>query len=61
MHSVTLRRSKYLDVISNESFPQLKHLQHGGSTVVRDAVSLQNIFGHDHLPGQPALAEGSVQ
>ena len=51
----------YLDVIGDESLPQLKHLQHGGSGVVGDGVALQHVLGHHHLPGQPALVERRVQ
>lgn len=50
-----------LNIVSGEDAPQVEHLQHGGGAVVGDAVALQNIFGDQNLPGQPALTEGSVE
>ena len=51
----------HLDIVRDEHLPQVKHLQHGGGRVVRDAVSLQHVLGDEHLPGQPALVEGGVE
>lgn len=51
----------YLDIIRDEDLTEVEHLQHGGCIVVADAVALQHILGGGHLPGQPALSEGSVE
>lgn len=50
-----------LDIIGGEDAPQIEHLQHRGSTVVSDAVSFQNVFGDQNLPGQPALPKGGIE
>lgn len=36
-------------------------MKHGSSTVVSDAVALQNILSDDHFPSQPALAKCSIK
>lgn len=50
----------YFDVVADEDFAEVKHLQHGDGTVVRDGVALEHILGGSHLPGQPPLAEGGI-
>ena len=51
----------YLDVAGEEDLAEVKHLQHGGCAVVRDAVAFQHVLGHHHLPRQPALPKGCVE
>lgn len=53
-------RKTYLQVVGDEQLPEVVHLQHGGSIVLADAVSLQQVFGGHHLPGQPAQVESSI-
>lgn len=50
----------HLQVVGNEQFPEVVHLQHGGGVVLADAVALQQVLGGHHLPGQPAQVEGCV-
>lgn len=55
------RRIPYLDIVSGEYFSKIKDLKHRSSTVVSDAVSLQNVLGDYDFPGQPALAKCSIE
>lgn len=52
---------QYLDIVGDQNLAQVKHLQHGGSIVVADAVAFQDILGSSDLPGEPALAKGCVE
>lgn len=36
-------------------------MKHGSSTVVSDAVALQNVLSDNHFPCQPALAKRSIK
>lgn len=49
-----------LDVVSNQHFTKLEHLQHRTRRIVGDRVSLEDIFGARDFPGEPALTEGRV-
>lgn len=55
------RPGPYLDVVGGKHSAEVKDLEHGGSTVVRDAVALQNVLSDHHFPSQPALAKCSVK
>lgn len=50
-----------LDIVGGQDASQIKHLQHGGGTVISDAVALKHIFCDKHLPGQPALSKSSIK
>lgn len=40
----------YLNIVSGEYFPKIKDLKHRSSTIVSDAVTLQNILGDYDFP-----------
>lgn len=50
----------YLQVVGDEQLSQVVHLQHCGGVVLTDAITLQQVFGGHHLPGQPAQVESSI-
>lgn len=50
----------YLQVVSYEQLPEIIHLQHRGGIILTDAVTLQQVLGGRHLPGQPAQVEGCI-
>lgn len=50
----------YLQVVGDEQLSKIVHLQHGGSIVLTDAVTLQQVLGGHHFPSQPAQVESSV-
>lgn len=50
----------YLDVISDENFSKVEHLEHRRGVVVRYAVALENVLGRRHFPGEPASAKCRV-
>lgn len=49
-----------LDIVSNQYFAKLEHLQHRACRVVGDRVTFKHIFGARNFPSEPALAEGRV-
>lgn len=51
----------YLDIVRGKYSAEIKDLKHGSSTVVSDAVALQNILSDHHFPSQPALAKRSIK
>lgn len=52
---------RYLDIVGGKYSAEIKDLQHGSSTVVSDAVALQDILSDNHFPSQPALAKCSIK
>lgn len=59
-NKVDLTKDVYLDIVSDKDSAQIEHLQHGGSVVVDDAVSLQDVLRPCDLPRQPAQVEGCI-
>jgi len=49
-----------LNVVSNQYFAKLEHLQHRARRIVGDRVTFEHVFGARDFPGEPALAEGRV-
>lgn len=49
-----------LDIVSNQYFAKLEHLQHRARRVVGDRVTLEHIFRARDFPGKPTLAEGCI-
>lgn len=59
-HIKTHNNETYLQVVGDEQLSEVVHLQHSGGVVLTDAVTLQQVLGGHHLPGQPAQVEGRV-
>ena len=58
--SIRSKKVYNLQIVGDEQFAQVVHLQHDGSIVLADAVALQQVLGGGDLPGQPSQVKGRV-